>query len=176
MRFDPSIKEPLAEAYPALGRRAMYFPDDTALRFYIWLIAPDSPISIEKDWDLRVQLALERAGIDKSSPIYQDYESGQEGAMDAIFELFRVYADVRYESWFSAKQSLHIMNARLRDNYGLKDGDRLRVMSQIDSLIEKVVQMEYSLFKESHIKDIIAERASAQSLTGYAEMYAQNYE
>lgn len=176
MRFDPSIKEPLVEAYPALGVRRAFFPDDQALRFYIYLIAPDSPLALEKDWDLRISKALEYAGLSRDSPAYLSFAEGQEEAQDAAFELFRLYANVKYESWFSTKQSFHILNARLRDNYGLKDADRLRVMREIDEITERLVKMEYELFKEEHIHDIIADRAAAKSLSGYAEKFALEYQ
>lgn len=175
MRFDPSIEDTLVEAYPALGVRKNFFPDDEALRFYIYLIAPDSPLAQEKDWDLRIDKALEYCGMDRNAVAYIDFADGREEVQDAIFELFRLYANVKYEAWFSAKQSFHILNARLRDNYGLKDSDRLRIMGQIDQLTERLMKMEYDLFKEEHIHNIIAERAAAKSLSGYAEKFAQEY-
>jgi len=175
MRFDPSISEPLTETYPPLGVRSQFFPDDEALRFYIYLIAPDSPLAQEKDWDLRIDKALEYTGMDRNAVAYKDFEAGVPAVHDAIFELFRLYANVKYESWFSTKQSFHILNARLRDNYGLKDADRLRFMKEIDLITERLVKMEYELFKEEHIHQIIAERAAAKSLEGYAEKFAQEY-
>ncbi len=175
MRFDPSIKEPLIQAYPPLAVRSKYFPDDKALRFYIYLIAPDSPLAQEKDWDLRIDKALEYCGINRDSEAYISFVEGREEVQDAVFELFRLYASVKYEAWFSTKQSFHILNARLRDNYGLKDADRLRVMKEIDQITERLVKMEYELFKEEHIHDIIAERAAAKSLSGYAEKFAREY-
>lgn len=176
MRFDPSCDTPLVETYPALGVRKAFFPDDEALRFYIYLIAPDSPLAQEKDWDLRIDKALEYSGMDRNAAAYLDFAEGREEVQDAIFELFRLYANVKYESWFSTKQSFHILNARLRDNYGLKDSDRLRVMKEIDQLTERLMKMEYELFKEEHIHEIIAERAAAKSLSGYAEKFALEYQ
>ena len=175
MRFDPSIKEPLTQAYPPLGVREKFFPDDEALRFYIYLIAPDSPLAQEKDWDLRIDKALEYCGMDRNAVAYIDFAEGREETQDAIFELFRLYTSVKYEAWFSAKQSFHILNARLRDNYGLKDSDRLRVMKEIDEITERLVKMEYELFKEEHIHEIITERASKRSLSGYAEKFALEF-
>ena len=173
MRFDPTLDTPLVDSYPALAVRNKYFPDDEALRFYIYLIAPDSPLSLERDWDIRIDEALRLTGMDRNAVAFLDFEEGAEHTQDAIFELFRLYSHLEYEAWWALKQSFHIVTASLRDSYGLKATDRLRAMQNMKAILNQLVEVEYSLFKEDHIRDIVAERAAAQSLSGYAEKHAQ---
>ena len=48
-------------------------------------------------------------------------------------------------------------------------------MKEIDEITERLVKMEYELFKEEHIHEIITERASQRSLSGYAEKFALEF-
>ena len=75
MRFDYQNPTPLIEAYPALGRRKQYFDDDEFLRFLVLLIAPDSPIADERNWERRVQAALDELELSEDSEIYERFEA-----------------------------------------------------------------------------------------------------
>jgi len=135
-------------------------------------MAPDSPYALEKDWDLRIDGALSELDLDRSSEVYKLFEENTDVVQEGFFQMFKLFADVYYEVWFSLRQSFHILNAKLRDPWGLKDNDRTRIMAQMKSITKELVDIEYRVFSEDYIKDLILESASTDSLSGYAEMYA----
>ena len=176
MRFDPSIEGELVDHYSELTRRKRFLTDDTKVRFVIWMIAPDSPYYDEKDFEVRLECALQEVGQDIGGELYNLWMQGDEELLEIMFQLFRLYADVDYETWFSMRLSFHITTAKLRDIYGLKDTDRSRAMKEVEDIKKKLLIVEYKLFNEDHIKNKILDKAGESSLIGYAEMYAQEPE
>ena len=170
MRFDPSIDRPLSKAYPDIAVRSALADNDKLTRFAIYMIAPDSPFANERDFDFRKKLCVEKMGelddVEKNSPLWQF----------VVFELFRLYDNSRYEQWYSMKSSFHILTAKLRDFFSLKDGDRLKISKEIDAIRKEVERIEYDLFEDAHLKEIIKRQATQDSLAGFAEMFAQNTE
>lgn len=177
MRFDPSIDEPLAEKYPIFERRTKYFDDDRFLRFLIYLIAPDSPAAVERDWEQRVAYSLEMLGEDEKGSIYQRFVAQEMDVQEQMFQLFIIFGDILYEEWLSKRISFAITSARLRDPLGLKDTDRLRWIKELSTMRAELLELESRLFPDNeYLKTIVTQQALEMSLSGYAEQYALTLE
>lgn len=177
MRFDPSVKEPLVKKYPIFQRRAQYFDDDRFLRFLIYLIAPDSPAAIEREWEERVLYSLEMIGEDNTGPIYERFSAQEMDVQEQMFQLFIIFGDFLYEEWLTKRISFAITSARLRDPLGLKDTDRLRWTRELSSMRSDLLELESKLFPNNeYLKSIVTQQALDMSLSGYAEQYALTIE
>lgn len=171
MRFD--VTEPgLIDRYNELKRRG--FKDDTLLRYCILMCAPDSPFKDERDFSIKSMLALDHIGAseEEKARIGELVRKDDEEYRKYCYELFRLLNEVDYELWFSLKESFHIMSARLRSPLAMKDNHRKDVSKIISEIAGELKQVEYRLFSEDHIKQLIVDEATANSLGGFAEKFA----
>lgn len=103
--------------------------------------------------------------IEKDHEMYREY----------MYEIFRLIHDVDYTLWFSLKSSFDIMSARLRSPTLMLDSDRRQITQIISTTAYELKQVEYRLFPdEEHLKRLLTEEATANSLGGFAEKFALN--
>lgn len=170
MRFDPYSEAPLSEAYEEISLREVFVENDALLRVAVLVADPASPLSKERDFDIRFREAFKLLGTKKR---YQDEITSNSGVwLKVLYEFFRIANDIDYEIWWSLKSSLHHMADKLRSNSGMKDGDRLRISKELKEIGAQVKEIEYGLFKEEYLKDAITKEAVRNSLAGFAEQYA----
>lgn len=172
MRFDVTHPDDLCDRYPELKRRG--FEDDKLLRYCIVMTAPDSPFKDERDFSVKSNLCLDYINIseDEKARIKEMVRRDDEVYREYCYELFRFLNQIDYELWYSIKESLHILSARLRSPLLMKDSDRVRAMKELSEIAAELKQVEYRLFSEDHMKALIVDEATANSLGGFAEKFA----
>ena len=174
MQFDPSIDD-FEAVYPDLCSRKGITPDVNLLRFCILIAAPDSPLSEERSFDVKAEMAMSKLnlGPSEAGAVMRHVSEFTEEYQETIYELFRLFHNRKFETWFSMLQALHIMGANLRNPAAMKDTDRLRVVKDLSKINEELDELEFSLFKDDASMRAVMEAAERHSMSGYAELFAQ---
>lgn len=190
MKFDKLIYDPFCEGflkdnYPAFDRRKAFraIPQgiksfglqdlDKMLRFTILYLDPLSPFFDERDDKQRRISCIDALDLDKRERFLTEIDDNTAYWQMIVFEYFKMINATQFETWFSLKMSLHIMNARLRSATALKDSDRLRLTKEVTALGRELMEIQAELFPDERTQRIISEKAT-EDLGGYAEKHAMD--
>lgn len=173
MKYDPFIEQPLHTVYDDIAIRPIFKNEDNMLRVAILFIDPESILYKEKDFELRLRKSLSMLNIpeDSKALIAAAINGNSKEWQEVMYEYFRLVHNTTYEAWWSLLQSFHQLNKSLRSN-NVKVRERLLVFKEIKAIKEQLLNLEYDLFQDEHIKRAIAKSALDSSLQGYAEKYA----
>ena len=191
LRYNPFELEEFQlmwKVYPDLAKRKEFcklpegvvdfdLPDlNKLIKFTVIYIDPLSPLYDEKDFDVRMDKAMEALGYDKEEERFFDFVKSNGELWNVIlFTYFKMINNHMYESWYSQKVNFHILSARLRSS-DLEDGVRLRYTKMVDEARDGLIEIEHKLFPDEYTMRIVAEKASEGKVTGYAEKYALKLE
>lgn len=145
---------------------------DKLIRFVVLFCDPLSPFAQEKDFEHRARQAREALGFTEKERFWMEVTESTDFFNEILFEYFKMQNNHLYETWFSLKMGLHQTNKRLRGDT-MKDSDRRHLMAAIKDFAFEVKELEHQLFPDEYTAQIIAEKSARDSLTGYAEKYAQ---
>jgi hypothetical protein len=196
MTFNPlkNPKELIWDVYTKLRKNPffrklgeIYEPSNASalLRFIILYIDYESPMSGEKDLDIRKKECLRILSIKKGSDgtIY-DIILKEEGKFnECIREYIRYVQSYDYQNWLVLSQHrAYIMDYLLtKPKFGDKNSDndmaiRARLGNELATTADNLLQLEAKLFPEPRIERLIKDMLMEDSFAGYAEKYAKNAE
>lgn len=170
MKYDPSNKKPLLEAYPTL-KRFEEFNDDKKLRYVIWLLDEESPLAEESDIDRRSKAAMKKCGLKIESPLEDpDIEK-------MICRYFILINHQTYELWFSKLVAFGETNHQIRTPVGSKNAlknteTKLKVGELSEKLRVDIMKLQLELFKDEAIGKKI-KKATEARVVHYAEEKAE---
>lgn len=146
---------------------------DKIIRFVIVFVDSASPLADETDFEARIKACVSILGHSQDEKYLKLVIDDHPWVNLLMYEYFKMTNSILYESWFSAKMSLHTMNMQLRNAF-MKDSDRLRYMQTIKDLTAMVARMQSELFGADEVTEkIISSGATAgPKIGGYAERYA----
>jgi hypothetical protein len=151
---------------------------DTVLRIVILYLDPQSPLSEEKDLDVKLSTILTVFNVGKKSLVHKEIFEKKVLFHAYCYEYFKFIHTVEYEAWFSLKIAFHNMNKLLRMDIPPGDEKAISVVRSIakdmGQLKASLVEMEYNLFGDRRLLDIIKSEQMKESIGGHAEIHAHD--
>lgn len=156
---------------------------DLLLRFIIVFSDSESPLFDYGDFDQRKKVALLTCKyFAKNRETYT--RMALEITRDTDYyhlmltEYFKMRNTLQYENWFSMKMNMHHITEYARKkpsgtNIAQEMSQRQKIQENLSDMNYKLIELEYSLFKDESLGRILAEKATEDSNTGFVEMKAK---
>lgn len=153
---------------------------DQMVRFVIFLVEPiGNPIAKERNFDARVDLALEMAGIKKDSRgIWHFISTDHWWYRDVVFEYFRLINDDLYMLWFSMKIAFANNMAAMRQQITIDTDEKFiamvqRLKTSAPDDLKNIQELEARIFPDERMREIVSAAATRNNMM-VAESYAED--
>ncbi len=151
------------------------------MRFVIIYLDYESPLSAEKDMDLRKDEAMKMVGINSKHEAYKWIHKTDEHIVvrNLIREYIKYIASYDYRNWLAllTNQQYNLEYLMSVPTFSVKTSEndmaiRARIRKEVEECAQQLMQLEAKLFPAPRIEKMIKEMLMDDSFAGYAEKYA----
>ena len=132
--------------------------------------------------DRRVKIAFDIVGLNKKAETQQQVREEIELDTDyyklLVTQYFIMRNSIQYETWYSQKMNLHYLNEIARSKPSKNPSpseinNRKSLQTQLGQMSDELMALEYQLFKDPKIAEILAEKASESGMAMWVEKMAK---
>jgi len=153
---------------------------DTLLRFVVLMVDYRSELAQELDIEEKKRSIARLLKIDlKGSRIGKEILKTGNWIQKVIAEYFKLIHSIEYESWITLKMSYHNVGEFLRRPIDANVTEsninaRRQLQKEYPGMQKSLIDMEYQLFRDESLRDIMNREESANDLGSWAEKFAED--
>lgn len=152
---------------------------DILMRFVVYFVDYRSPYADILDLTDKIKTITKALKIANSSNLYKELSNLDFWVQKVISEYFKFVHNIEYEGWFTMKIALHNAGEFLRRPVAADVSDtninaRRQLLKEYPTMQRQLVDMEYQLFRNEALRDIINRESASDDPGGWAEKYAED--